>query len=79
MRGWEVRITHVPHSRDALTRAKDANPTMLLTRFAEELRRAPEAGKMPDLHSAKSGQEIRAGDIFMLCDCAEEGGQSADS
>ena len=44
MRGWEVRITHVPQSRDALTRAKDANPTMLLTRFAEELRRAPEAG-----------------------------------
>ena len=44
MRGWEVRITHVPHSRDALTRAKDANPTTLLTRFAEELRRAPEAG-----------------------------------
>ena len=24
MRGWEVRITHAPHSRDALTRAKDA-------------------------------------------------------
>ena len=44
MRGWEVRITHVPQSRDALTRAKDANPTLLLTRFAEELRRAPEAG-----------------------------------
>jgi|GEM_PF-6623956 len=21
MRGWEVRITHAPHSRDALTRA----------------------------------------------------------
>ena len=35
MRGWEVRITHAPHSRDALTRAKDANPTTLLTRFAE--------------------------------------------
>jgi hypothetical protein len=25
--------------------AKDANPTTLLTRFAEELRRAPEAGE----------------------------------
>lgn len=37
------------------------------------------AGKMPALHSAKSGQEIQAGDIFMLGDCAEEGGQSADS
>ena len=24
MRGWEVRITHVPQSRDALTRAKVA-------------------------------------------------------
>ena len=47
--------------------------------FTQRSQRAPEAGKMPDLHSAKSGQEIRAGDIFMLCDCAEEGGQSADS
>jgi len=37
-------IAHVPQSRDTLTRAKDANPTTLLTRFAEELRRAPEAG-----------------------------------
>ena len=47
--------------------------------FTQRSQRAPEAGKMTDLHSAKSGQEIRAGDIFMLCDCAEEGGQSADS
>ena len=37
-------IAHVPQSRDTLTRAKDANPTTLLTRFAEELRRAPKAG-----------------------------------
>ena len=52
-RGWGT-ITHAPQLRDALTRAKDANPTTLLTRFAEELppsprlrrtcRRAPEAG-----------------------------------
>lgn len=47
--------------------------------LTQRSRRAPEAGKMPYLHSAKSGQEIRAGDIFMLGDCAEEGGQSADS
>ena len=30
----------IDHAKDA----KDANPTTLLTRFAEELRRAPEAG-----------------------------------
>ena len=46
---------------------------------AQRTERAPEAGKMPALHAAKSGQEIRANDIFMLGDCAEEGGQSADS
>ena len=40
----DARTAHVPQSRDALTRAKDDNPTTLLTRFAEELRRAPEAG-----------------------------------
>ena len=37
-------IAHVPQSQDAPTRAKAANPTTLLTRFAEELRRAPAAG-----------------------------------
>ena len=47
--------------------------------FTQRSQRAPEAGKMPALHAAKSGQEIRAGDIFMLGDCAEEGVQSADS
>ena len=75
----DARITHVPQSRDALTRAKVANPTTLLTRFAEELRRAPEPGKMPDLHSAKSGEEFRTIDNLVLGDCAEEGGQSADA
>ena len=50
----EEEIAHVPHSRDAPTRAKVANPTTLLTCFAEELppsprlrrtcRRTPEAG-----------------------------------
>ena len=55
MRLWEVRIEHVQHFRDArITHAKVANPTTLLTRFAEELppsprlrrtcRRAPEGG-----------------------------------
>ena len=39
-----TRLRAPPRLRDALTRAKDANPTTLLTRFAEELRRAPEAG-----------------------------------
>ena len=37
-------IAYVLQSRDTLMRAKGANPTTLLTRFAEELRRAPEAG-----------------------------------
>ena len=36
-RGWGTRIAHAKV-------AKDANPTTLLTRFVEELRRAPEAG-----------------------------------
>ena len=35
--GVETQIAH----------AKVANPTTLLTRFAEELRRAPEAGGVP--------------------------------
>jgi hypothetical protein len=75
-----VRIEHVQHFRDArITHAKVANPTTLLTRFAEELRRAPEPGKMPDLHSAKSGEEFRTIDNLVLGDCAEEGGQSADA
>jgi hypothetical protein len=52
---WMLNFS--PRLRDALTRgfwigeeiahakaAKVANPTTLLTRFAEELRRAPEAG-----------------------------------
>jgi hypothetical protein len=54
----DARTAHVPQSRDALTRefligvkidhakdAKDANPTTLQTRFAEELRRAPRGGR----------------------------------
>ena len=42
--GIEIyEMTHVPQLRDALSRAKVANPTTLLTRFAEELRRAPAA------------------------------------
>jgi hypothetical protein len=34
---------------------------------------------MPAIHFAKSGEEFRTIDIFMLGDCAEERGQSADA
>ena len=42
--------------REELAHAKVANPTTLLTRFAEELRRAPAAG---DFEGASAGEEIR--------------------
>jgi len=69
-------ITHAPQLRDALTRA-----TAVAGRaYARKGRKGrPRRAGMPALHAAKSGQENRAGDIFMLGDCAEEGGQSPDS
>jgi len=56
----EILTSRIP--QDALSRAKaakDENPTTLLTRFAEELRRAPGAG--PDKSTGQAGGNVVLG------------------
>ena len=70
MGGGDGDYSRAPQLRDALTRgflireeiahAKVGNPTTLLTRFAEELRRAPAAG------GAGTGAQTRVGEGMIL-------------